>query len=304
VDAERADNSRVITIIAGTEKAKIELPRILTCTMSPVIADMMQKALKQQQKKLGVLEQVPRFKDGLAVKDDKNILDFASRGQARLRNPTLFLHNASPAAMKALAHWFSDPQASLLSDGEFRRMLLFDSTEKHNDNCGCGRVDLRTSGTLSPSIYCPGHDPTAAISLISFAEEFQMTKLQYEVTKGLLINCGIDQFVEQQVELPRFPHSITFQRCIADKNNLRNAIQYFRLIIRKEAAEQGITELTGGECGVFGLRKGSLEETGPSVERNVSFWGSFEIYFDFWPSDVPHVSQESLVGRVKRTVLG
>jgi hypothetical protein len=90
VDAERPDNSRTITIIAGPEEAKIQLPRILICTMSPVIANMLQKALKQQKKKLGALEHVPRFEGGLAVWDDENTLDFASHAQARLRNPTLF----------------------------------------------------------------------------------------------------------------------------------------------------------------------------------------------------------------------
>jgi hypothetical protein len=64
VDAEQPDNSRIITIIAGPEEAKIQLPRILICTMSPVIADMLQKALKQQKKKLGALEHVPRFERG------------------------------------------------------------------------------------------------------------------------------------------------------------------------------------------------------------------------------------------------
>jgi hypothetical protein len=83
VDAERPDNSRIITIIAGPEEAKIQLPRILICTMSPIIADMLQKALKQQKKKIGALEHVPRFEGGLALLDDENTLDFASHGQAR-----------------------------------------------------------------------------------------------------------------------------------------------------------------------------------------------------------------------------
>jgi hypothetical protein len=47
VDAERPDNSRIITAIVGPEEAKIQLPRILICIMSPVIADMLQKALNQ-----------------------------------------------------------------------------------------------------------------------------------------------------------------------------------------------------------------------------------------------------------------
>jgi hypothetical protein len=286
VDAERPDNNCIITIIAGPEKAKIQLPQILTCTMSPIIADMMQKALKQQLKKVGALEHVPRFKDELAVNGDENIFDSASHGQTRLRNPSLFLHDANPAAITALAHWLSNPQVSMPSGGEFQRMLLFDMTEKYHGNCKCGLAELRTSGTLSPSIYCAGHDPTVAISLICFAQEFQMTKLQHEITKGLLITCGIDQTVDKQLDIVRYPHSITFQRCIADKTNFRNAIQHFRLTVRKEAAKKVVTEMTGGKYEVSDMRKGGLEVIDGGIERKISFWGSFEVQFG-----VCHVSQ-------------
>jgi hypothetical protein len=299
VDAERPDNSRIITIIAGPEEAKIQLPRILICTMSPIIADMLQKALKQQKKKIGALEHVPRFEGGLALLDDENTLDFASHGQARLRNPTLFLRDANPAAISALAYWLSNPKASMLSDKVLRRMLLFDFAGKHKDNCWCGRVMLRASGTLSPSICCPRHDPAVAISLICFAEEFQMTKLQHEMTKCLLISCGIDQVVEEQGEVPKLPHSIAFQRWVPEKSNFKDTIQYFLLSLTKDAAKKGFKELTGGEYEVCRLRKGARKDTGCVVERMVSFCGSFEVYFD-----MHHVNQESLVSKLKKTVLG
>jgi hypothetical protein len=299
VDAERPDDSRNITIIAGPEEAKIQLPRILTCTMSPTIADMLQKALKQQKKKLGALEHVPQFEGGLALLDDENTLDFASHGQARLRNPTIFLRDANPAAIRALAYWLSNPKASMLSDQVLRRMLLFDLAGKHKDNCWCGRVMLRTSGTLSPSICCPRHDPAVAISLICFAEEFQMAKLQHEITKCLLISCGIDQVVEEQAEMPKLPHSIAFQRWVPEKSNFKDTIQYFRLSLTKDAAKKGFKELTGGEYEVSRLRKGAWKDTGCVVERKVSFCGGFEVYFD-----VHHVNQESLVSKLKRAVLG
>lgn len=299
MDAEKPDNSRVIIIIAGPEKAKIQLPRILTCTMSPVIADMMQNAVKQYQKKLGAWEHVVRFQGGLVVNDDENILDFASRGQARLRNPSLFLHNANPAAIRTLAYWLSNPQVSMLLDRKFQRMLLCDMAEKLHDNCKCGLVELRTSGVLSPSIYCPEHDPTVAISLIYFAQEFQMTKLQHEITKGLLIICGIDQTVDKQLEILGFPQSITFQRCVADKTNFRNAIQHFRLTIAKESGEKVVTEMTGGEYEVSAMRKGGLEVIDSRSEQKISFWGSFEVQFGMC-----HVSESSLVSRLKRAVLG
>lgn len=105
VDAERPDNSHIITAIVGPEEAKIQLPRILICTMLPVIADML-----QQKKRLGALEHVPRFERGLTLKDDENTLDFASHEQTRLRNPTLLLPNANPVAIKALAYWLSNPK--------------------------------------------------------------------------------------------------------------------------------------------------------------------------------------------------
>jgi hypothetical protein len=299
VDAERPDDSRNITIIAGPEEAKIQLPRILTCTMSPTIADMLQKALKQQKKKLGALEHVPQFEGGLALLDDENTLDFASHGQARLRNPTIFLRDANPAAIRALAYWLSNPKASMLFDKVFRRMLLFDLVGKHNDSCWCGRVMLRTPGTLSPSICCPRHDPAVAISLICFAEEFQITKLQHEITKCLLISCGIDQVVEEQAEMPKLPHSIAFQRWVPEKSDFKDTIQYFRLSLTKDAAKKGFKELTGGEYEVSRLRKGAWKDTGRVVERKVSFCGGFEVYFD-----VHHVNQESLVSKLKRAVLG
>jgi hypothetical protein len=154
---------------------------------------------------------VSTFKDELAVRGAENILNFASRGQARLRIPTLFLHNASPATIKALAHWLSNPQVSMLFDGEFRRMRLFDFTEQRNNSCGCGRVELRVSGTLSLGTYCSEHVPNAAISMICFAKEFHMAKLQHENTKGLLISCGIDQFVQEHVGFAQFPHRITLE---------------------------------------------------------------------------------------------
>jgi hypothetical protein len=210
VDAERPDNSRIITIIAGPEEAEIQLPRILICTMSPVTADMLQKALNQQKKKLGALEYVPRFEDGLALLDDENTLDFAGHGQVRLRNLAISLRDANPAAIRALAYWLSNPKASMLSDGVLRRMLLFNLAGKHKDSCCCGRVMLRTSGTLSPCICCPRHDPAVAISLICSAKEFRMTKLQHETTKCLLISCGIDQVVEAQVEMPKLPIASLF----------------------------------------------------------------------------------------------
>jgi hypothetical protein len=299
VDAERPDNSRIITIIAGSEEAKVQLPRVLTCTMSPVIADMLQRALKQQQKKLGALEHVSRFEGGLALLDDENTLDFASHGQARLRNPTLFLRDANPAAIRALAYWLWNPKVSMVSDKVLRRMLLFDLPGKHKDNCWCGRVTLRTSGTLSPGICCPRHNPAIAISLICFAEEFQMTKLQHETTKCLLISCGIDQVVEEQDEMPKLPHSIAFQRWVPEKSNFKDAIQHFRLSLMKDASKKGFKELTGAEYEVSSLKKGAQKDTGCVFERKVSFCGSFEVYFD-----MHHVNQESLVSKLKRTVLG
>ena len=299
MDAERPDNSRIITIIAGSEEAKVQLPRVLTCTMSPVIADMLQRALKQQQKKLGALEHVSRFEGGLALLDDENTLDFASHGQARLRNPTLFLRDANPAAIRALAYWLWNPKVSMVSDKVLRRMLLFDLPGKHKDNCWCGRVTLRTSGTLSPGICCPRHNPAIAISLICFAEEFQMTKLQHETTKCLLISCGIDQVVEEQDEMPKLPHSIAFQRWVPEKSNFKDAIQHFRLSLMKDASKKGFKELTGAEYEVSSLKKGAQKDTGCVFERKVSFCGSFEVYFD-----MHHVNQESLVSKLKRTVLG
>lgn len=142
-------------------------------------------------------------------KGDENTLDFTSHGRTRLRNPTLFLRNANPKAIVALAYWLSNPEVSTLSDKALRRMLLFDLAGQHKDNCWCGRVTLKTSGTLSPSICCPSHDPAVATSLICFAE-FQMTKLQHEITKCLLISCGIDQVVEEQDEVPKLPYSFAF----------------------------------------------------------------------------------------------
>jgi hypothetical protein len=238
--------------LLGLRRPRSSYLEPLTCTISPVIANIMQQALKQPQKKRGALEHVPRFKDGLVVRDNEIILDFASRGQARLRNPTLFLHNTKPVTIKALAHWLSNPQVSMLSDAEFRRMLLFDLTQKHNDYCGCGRVEYRMSGTLCPSTYCSGHDPTTAISLIYFAEEFQMTRLRHEITRGLQISCGIDQFVEQHLGLSQFAHCITFQRCVADERNFKTTTQYLRLTITEKAVEQGVTELTGGSMKSLG----------------------------------------------------
>jgi hypothetical protein len=172
VDAERPDNSRIITAIVGPEEAKIQLPRILICTMSPVIADMLQKALNRQKKRLGALEHVPRFERGLTLKDDENTLDFASHEQTRLRNPTLLLPNVNPVAIRALAYWLSNPKASMLFDRVLRRTLLFNLAGQHKDSCWCGRVMRRTPGTLSPGVCCPRHDPAVAISLICFAEEF------------------------------------------------------------------------------------------------------------------------------------
>jgi hypothetical protein len=154
VDAERPDNSRIITAIVGPEEAKIQLPRILICTMSPVIPDML-----QQKKRLGALEHVPRFEMGLTLKDDENTLDFAGHEQTRLRNPALLLLNANP-------------KASTLFDWVLRRTLLFNLAGQHKDSCWCGRVMRRTPGTLSPGVCCPRHDPAIAISLICFAEEF------------------------------------------------------------------------------------------------------------------------------------
>lgn len=299
MDAERPDNSRTITIIAGPEEAKIQLPRILICTMSPVIANMLQKALKQQKKKLGALEHVPRFEGELALLDDENTLDFASHAQARLRNPIIFLRDANPASIRALAYWLSNPKASVLSDKLIRRMLLFDLAGKHKDSCWCGRIMLRTSGTLSPSICCTRHDPTVAISLICFAEEFQMTKLQHEITKCLLISCGIDQVVEEQVEMPKLPNMIAFQRWVPEKSNFKNTIQYFRLSLTKDAAKKGFKELTGGEYEISRPRKGARKDTDCMVERKMSFCGSFEVYFD-----MHHVKQESLMGKLMRAMLG
>jgi hypothetical protein len=259
VDAERPDNSRIITIIAGPEEAKIQLPRILICTMSPIIADMLQKELKQQKKKLGALEHVPRFESGLALLDEENTLDFVSHGQARLRNPTIFLRDANLAATGALAYWLSNPRASMLSDKVLRRMLLFDLPGKHKDNCWCGRVILRTSGTLSPSMCCPRHDLAVAISLICFAEEFQMTKLQQEITKCLLISCGFDQVVEEQAEVPKLPHSIAFQRWVPEKSNFKDTIQYFRLSLTKDVAKKGFKRTYGRGVRGFWAEKASTE---------------------------------------------
>ena len=294
MDAERPDDTHLITIVAGLEKTKVHLPRTLTCTLSPVIADMMQKALKQQQKNYGAFEHVPRFKEGVEVNDDENILDFASHGQARLRNPTLFLRNTSPATVEALAYWLANPAASMLSEGKFRQMLLFDMTEKHNDYCKCGLM-----ASFPPSTYCAEHDPTVAISLICFAEEFQMTKLQHGTTKGLLVSCGIHQIVDKQLERPGSPHSVTFERCLADKVNAKTAIQYFRLTMTKEAAEKGVIDLTGAEYQISGLRKGELEIKDDGVERNTSFWGRFEVHFE-----MHSVTQDTLACKLKRVVLG
>jgi hypothetical protein len=166
-------------------------------------------------------------------KGDENTLDFTSHGRTRLRNPTLFLWNANPMAIRAPAYWLSNPEVSMLSDKALRRMLLFDLAGQHKDNCWCGRVMLKTSGTLSPSICCPSHDPAVAISLICSAEEFQMTKLQHEITKCLLICCGIDQVVEEQDEVSKLPYSIAFQRWVREKSNFKNTIQYFRLSLTK-----------------------------------------------------------------------
>ena len=163
----------------------------------------------------------------------------------------------------------------MLSGSEFREMLLFDMTEKHNDYCKCGLM-----ASFPPSTYCAKHDPTIAISLICFAEEFQMTKLQHEITKGLLLSCGIQQITNEQLERPRFPHSVTFERCLADKANVKNAVQYFRLTMTKEAAEKGVTDITGAEYQILGLRKGELEINDDGVEPNTSFWGRFEVHFE------------------------
>jgi hypothetical protein len=67
VDAERPDNSRIITIIAGPEEVKIQLPRIIICIISPVIADRLQRALKQQKKRLGGLEQLTAIRERVGL---------------------------------------------------------------------------------------------------------------------------------------------------------------------------------------------------------------------------------------------
>ena len=299
VDAEPPDNSRVLTVVAGPEQAKIQLPRTLSCTMSPVIADMMQKMLSQQKKNLGAFEHVPRFKMEYQWRTTRTSSTSPAMGK---HDSGILPSSCATPTQRPSKHYLTGsriPAASVLSDGYFRRMLLFDLTEKHEDNCRCGHVDSRTPGMLSPSIYCPEHNPNVAISLICFAEEFQMTKLQKEITRGLLISCGIDQAVGKQVEDPRMPNSISFQRCVADMSNFKNAIQYFRLTLTEEAAVKGATDLTGAEYKVAGLRKGELEEINCSIERMVSFWGCFEVYFD-----MDHMSQESLVSRLKRAVLG
>ena len=296
VDAERPDSSLVLTIIAGPEKAKLQLPRTLTCTMSPVVADMIHKALKKQhhKKNYGAFEHVPRFKNGVEVKDNENVLDFASEGQSRLRNPTLFLPDTSSATVKALAYWLAHPDASMLSEGEFRQMLLFDMTEPQNDYCGCGRMAL-----FPPSGYCREHDPTIAINLLCFAEKFQLTKLLHEVTKDLLINCGVHQVANRVVGGFGFPDSVTFRRCTADKANSKTALQYFRLSVTEQAAYKGITEFTGAEYQISGLRKGVLACSSSRINRNMSFWGSFEVHFE-----LNQVSQFSLMSRLKRALLG
>ena len=103
MNAERPDDTRLITIVAGLEKTKIQLPRTLTCTLSPVIADMMQKALKQQQQKKnhGAFEHVPRLKDGVEV-DDENILDFASHGQGTALQSYTLLAQHQPSDSRSV----------------------------------------------------------------------------------------------------------------------------------------------------------------------------------------------------------
>jgi hypothetical protein len=126
-----------------------------------------------------------------------------------------------------------------------------------------------------------------------------MTKLQNEITKCLLISCGIDQVVEDQVEMPKLPHMIAFQRWVPEKSNFKDTIQYFRLSLTKDAAKKGFKELTGGEYEISRPRKGARKDTDCMVERKMSFCGSFEVYFD-----MHHVNQESLMSKLMRAILG
>lgn len=280
--------------------------------MSPVLADMMRRTLLKKArdtKDFRGLEHISRRRDDSQeskAHNDDNELDFASCGQARLLEPTLHLLKADPAAFKALVHWLCHSDDSVTSDLELQKLLRF--TSNPEKPCICSTICIRLSGVLSPANYCEGHDPTVAINLIRLGKELQMTKLCHVITKALLMACGFDKFLEKQVEEPKFPHSITFQRYIADKTSFRNALQHCRFTITAASAHKGlseVSELTGAEYEMSAVREGELEEeVASSCMRWVSILGSFEVSFDFWPDDVPHVSQSSFTSKLKRMVLG
>jgi hypothetical protein len=92
-------------------------------------------------------------------------------------------------------------------------MLLFDLAGQHKDNCWCGRIILRTSGTFSPAYTALGMAPP--------------------------------------LPLLKLPHSIAFQRWVPEKSNVKDTIQYFRLLT-KDAAKKGFKEVTGGEYEFLG----------------------------------------------------
>jgi hypothetical protein len=79
-----------------------------------------------------------------------------------------------------------------------------------------------------------------------------MTKLQHEITKCLLISCGIDQVVEEQDEVPKLPYSIAFQRWVREKSNFKNTIQYFRLSLTKMRQRKDSKNLREGSTRLLG----------------------------------------------------
>lgn len=280
VDPETPHHSRLMAFIVGSEKRRFTLPRTLSCTVSPVFAKMMQDAVAKNTKKWTGWEHVSHLRDGSTdseAHNDAHKLDFASHGQARLRQPTFDLPNASPAAFQALTRWISHPVACISSDNVLCSMVFQPKVLHYH--CLCFVLDHRSPGKLTSANYCTKHDPTVAINLIRLATDFKITKLQYAATKALLLASGIIDVVENQVDVSEYPNSITFQRAVAHK--AANALQFFRLTVTNKAADNMDYELSGEEYEISGVREGEFAGVdGDGCVRQMCAYGSFEVYFD------------------------